>query len=154
MTSYLQDLRHKLQKRVNKLRSVKGIDFSPELRRFFAFIEEHKELSALTAELAAQYPDIPAQLDEQLAKGGSIEGETASESARIGYEVLSRCFRDPGKQGLSFMNYASTGSLADSLESVVESFLEPFYEYLDEHLEDRDLVLAQLLRFKHLAEWF
>jgi hypothetical protein len=45
-------------------------------------------------------------------------------------------------------------SYADFLSEFSEFYLDPFYEYLDERLDNPKFILGQLIRFKHLCEWF
>ena len=88
---------------------------------------------------------------DALPRGQLLCGTTEAESAAIGYEILRRVAGSDDK-GYAFMNYVEpVGDLSKMMERFCETYLEPLYEYLDEHLEDRNIVLAELVRFKHLA---
>jgi hypothetical protein len=152
--STLQDLRYKLQKRVRRLQTVGGDGFSLELVRFFDFFDSNPTLRASAAGLSAKYPQINEQLNAAIQQHQIIEGVTEGESAAIGLAVLRKnAVPDNGR--MQFMNYVEhTAQFGKMLDRFRERFLDPFYEYIDEHIEDRNVVLAELIRFKHLAEWF
>jgi len=38
------------------------------------------------------------------------------------------------------------------LENFRDTYLELFYEYIDERLQEQNLILAHLVRYKHLAD--
>jgi hypothetical protein len=126
-----------------------------ELRRFWDFFDNVPEFVAVSAELTAKHPDIKSQQDV-LPHGQILVGNTESENAAIGYEILRRTATEKSHpQELNFLTYAeAAGNLNNMLEWYRKSYLDPFYEYTDEQIQDRDLVLAQVTRFKHLAEWF
>lgn len=150
----LQDLRYKLQKRVQRIQTVDGNGFSLELIRFFDFFDSNPTLRASAAELSAKYPHIDDELNAAIQKGQGLEGLTEGESAAIGAAILRRVAVPDSGQVL-FMNYVEPRSSFDEmLNHFRERYLDPFYEYIDEHIEDRNIVLAELVRFKHIAEWF
>jgi hypothetical protein len=152
--STLQDLRYKLQKRVQRLQTVGGDGLSLELVRFFDFFDSNPTLRASAAGLSAKYPQINEQLNAAIQQRQTLEGVTEGESAAIGLAVL-RKIAVPDNGRMLFMNYVKLTASSDKmLDRFRERFLDPFYEYIDEHIEDRNVVLAELVRFKHLAEWF
>ena len=71
------------------------------------------------------------------------------ESAAIGYEVLRR-FADPKRPDASW----KYGPMPGSWNQYRKSYLAPFWQYIDEQIEDGNLVLAELVRYKHLVECF
>jgi hypothetical protein len=152
--STLQDLRYKLQKRVQRIRSVDANTLNLELVRFFDYFDSNLTLRAVAAELNAQFPSIGEEFDTAFRTNNIIEGLTEAENAALGMLVL-RKVAAPSDPHISFMRYVETCStLEETLDRFRERFLDPFYEYIDEHIEDRNIVLAELVRFKHLAEWF
>lgn len=149
----VQDLRYKLQKRVTRILGTDPEGFTAELIRFWDYFDGNSTLTSIAKELARQFPAIGAEID-QMSNNSTIYGATEAENAAIGYEILRRCAKLEG-QGFTFMNYVRFGgSLRETLDDCRTAYLEPFYEYVDEHLQDRNLVLDHLIRFKHLAEWF
>jgi hypothetical protein len=152
--STLQDLRYKLQKRVQRLQTVGGDGLSLELVRFFDFFDTNPTLRASAAALSAKYPRINEELNAALQRHELLQGLTEGESAAIGLAVL-RKVAVPDDNRMPVLKYVEfTGRSAEMLNSFRERYLDPFYEYIDEHIEDRNIVLAELVRFKHLAEWF
>ena len=152
--STLQDLRYKLQKRVQRLQIVHADGLSLELVRFFDFFDSNPTLRACAAGLSAKFPHTNEELDTALQKRQGLVGLTEGESAAIGMAVLRR-LAVPDGGNMSFFNYVEpAGSSGNMLDRFRERYVDPFYEYVDEQIEDRNLVLAELIRFKHLAEWF
>jgi hypothetical protein len=151
--SNLQDLRYKLQKRVQRIRSVDANMLNLELVRFFNYFDSNLTLRATAAELHSQFPSIGGEFDAAFRTNNIIEGSTEGENAALGMLVLRKVAvpNDPHV----FMRYVETfTTLEECLDRFRERFLDPFYEYIDEHIEDRNIVLTELVRFKHLAEWF
>lgn len=112
-------------------------------------------LRSVGAELRASEPHIAADLDK-LPNGHRLYGGTERENAAIGYEVLRRfaASQATDPQGYGYMKYVGMGNLGQTLDLFRESYLEPFYEFIDEQVEDRNIILAELIRFKHTTEWF
>jgi hypothetical protein len=149
----LQDIRYKLQKRITRLQGLEPTIFSTELIRFWDYFDGNATLIAIANELVAKFPKISEEVD-QMQRHSTIHGLTEGESAAIGYSILRKvATTEPG--GLSFMEFVRFGgSLDATLQDFRQAYLEPFYEFVDEQLQDSNLILAQLIRFKHLAEWF
>jgi hypothetical protein len=153
--STLQDLRYKLQKRINRLQSVDAFDLGSELVRFFEFFDSIPIFRAAATVLRAKYPDIENELEAAMKRpGAELSGSTEGESAAIGLIVL-RKVAIPDNGRAPFSQYVQpSSSIAKAADRFREKYLNPFYEYIDEQIEDRNVVLAELIRFKHLAEWF
>jgi hypothetical protein len=149
----VQDLRYKLQKRFRRLQSAGLSDLTHELVRFWSFFDDEPTLMALANELVNKHPDIPPYV-EKIPSGNQVVGTTESEHAAIGYHVLRTVSKTEPRK-MEFMSFAGLqGGVERSLDKFRAMYLEPFYEYVDEQLEDKNLVLSELVRFKHLAEWF
>jgi len=152
VTDSLQDLRYKLQKRYARLLAADPETFAIELVRFWDYFDSVPAFIATAAELAANHPSVKSDIDSS-QRGAQIHRSTESESAAIGYEIVRRA-ATVDEHRLPFLDYVHGASWDDALEQFRSGYLDPFYEYIDEHLQDRNLVLAYLVRFKHLAEWF
>lgn len=149
----LQDLRYKLQKRVQRLSSARFDDIRTELVRFFEFFDGNATLKAIALELNARFPRLEDELNAAFARHEILEGATEDEQAAIGLNVLRRVA--VSTEQIPFLSFVPTARGIDqSLDRFRDRYLDPFYEYVDEHIEERNLVLAELIRFKHLAEWF
>jgi hypothetical protein len=152
-TSLLQDLRYKLQKRVQRLSSARYDGIRNELVRFFEFLEGNPTLNAVAQELMAKFPRVGEEFDAALTKRQVLEGSTEEEHAAIGLNVLRRVA--VSTEQIPYLSFVPTTSHFDkALDLFRDRYLDPFYEYVDERIEDRNLVLSELIRFKHLAEWF
>lgn len=151
--SLLQDLRYKLQKRVQRLSSAPFDGIRTELLRFFEFFDANPTLKAVAQELTAKSPKIGEEFDAALAKREILEGSTEDEHAAIGMNVLRRVA--VSTEQIPFLSFVPMArDFHKALDNFRDRYLDPFYEYVDEHIEERNLVLAELIRFKHLAEWF
>jgi len=152
-TTLLQDLRYKLQKRVQRLSSARYDGIRNELVRFFEFLEGNPTLNAVAQELMAKFPRVGEEFDAALTKRQVLEGSTEEEHAAIGLNVLRRVA--VSTEQIPYLSFVPTTSHFDkALDLFRDRYLDPFYEYVDERIEDRNLVLSELIRFKHLAEWF
>jgi hypothetical protein len=152
-TSLLQDLRYKLQKRAQRLSSARYDGIRNELVRFFEFFEGNPTLNAVAQELMAKFPRVAEEFDAALTKRQVLEGSTEEEHAAIGLNVLKRVA--VSTEQIPYLSFVPTTSHFDkALDLFRDRYLDPFYEYVDERIEDRNLVLSELIRFKHLAEWF
>lgn len=151
--SLLQDLRYKLQKRVQRLSSAPFDGIRTELLRFFEFFDANPTLKAVAQELTAKFPKIGEEFDAALAKREILEGSTEDEHAAIGMNVLRRVA--VSTEQIPFLSFVPMArDFHKALDNFRDRYVDPFYEYVDEHIEERNLVLAELIRFKHLAEWF
>jgi hypothetical protein len=151
--SLLQDLRYKLQKRVQRLSSAPFDGIRTELVRFFEFFDANPTLRAVAQELTAKFPRIGEELDAAFIKRQILEGSTEDEHAAIGLNVLRRVA--VSTEQIPFLSFVPmAGDFHEALDHFRDRYLDPFYEYVDEHIEERNLVLSELIRFKHLAEWF
>ncbi|HWG19483.1 MAG TPA: hypothetical protein VG225_03065 [Terracidiphilus sp.] len=152
--SILQDLRYKLQKRIQRLSSANFETFNSELVRVFDFFDSNSTLRGAVIELQAKFPQLDEELTTALAKRQILEGSTEAEHAAIGLNILKRILVSKSQiPYLEFVHQVS-GGFDKALDRFRERYLEPFYEYIDERVDERNLVLSELVRFKHLAEWF
>jgi len=151
--STLQDLRYKLQKRVQRLSVANFQGIRNELVRFFEFFDSIPTLKGVAEELIAKFPRIGEELDAYLARQQILEGSTEAEHAAIGLNILRRVTISTDQ--IPFLRFIeTTGHFDKALDKFRDRYLDPFYEYIDEQIEERNLVLSELIRFKHLAEWF
>ncbi len=132
-----------------------AFDLGPELIRFFEFFDSIPIFRAGAAALLAKYPKMEEELEGAMKqRAAELDGSTEGESAAIGLIVL-RKVAIPGNGRIPFSQYVLiSGSVAKAVDRFREKYLNPFYEFIDEQIEDRNVVLAELIRFKHLAEWF
>ena len=153
---YIQNLRYKLQKRVNRLHGVDTNDtFLFTLVQFWRFFDRQPTFVGIVQELLANFPDLDRDVD-RIFKQQGLYGDTEEEAAALGYGVLRRL--TDLAQGQNLLNigraYGRFSRDFPARDAIREIHLEPFYEYVDEQLDDRRAMLTQLTRYKHRSEWF
>jgi len=152
-SSFLQNIRYKLQKRVRRLNGADLHNFFYLLKQFLIFVKDSELLASLIDEIRAKVPDLQESVDNAWA-GGDIYGENEVESAAIAFGVLEAYAAATRPEDL----WTCAHQLANDGDGMLDAFraryLEPLYEYLDEHLDDRKYILYALIRYKHLCEWF
>lgn len=156
----IRNLRLKLQKRFGYLKVADSNSLLPELARFLAFIDSEPLLSSATLEISSAYPNIPKEIQAALSAGQSaqglgITGSTHLENATIGL-LASRNVLAGDHSRLPFLSYTGfqRKSLTEAGQLFVETYVRPYYEELDERIDSGDTVLGELVRAKHLIEWF
>ena len=150
-----QNLRLKLQKRIQRLNTEKENAFWMYLQRFWLFFDSQPICVGIVDALVTQYPEL-GNTTERIFQGEGLLGESEEEAAAIGYSVLRRLSNpDYAPQifqiGSIFAEHADSNNVPTIIRSI---FLDPFYEYIDEQLDDQKLVLNLLIRYKHRSEWF
>ncbi len=163
-TEYLQSLRYKLQKRIRRQKSVGVQTYCLILRQLWGFLDAEPAFVAIQAELGQRHPDADSTAEAIIKEGlegadrkNLVGGALADERewAAVSMGVLRR-FAQLGKphEVRRFVPQQSSPNVADYLSAFSQFYLDPFYEYVDERLDDPQFVLGQLVRFKHLCEWF
>lgn len=146
---YLQQLRYKLQKRVRRLNGADHNTFMVRVLEFFSFFDSQPILKALAEEITAKCPDYAKWVE-----AGMI-GDKELENAAIGYGVLRSFIEGKNPHGyMHFLLMHHAPPKGRELDLFKTLYVEPLYEYLDERIDDQSFVLAALVRYKHLCEWF
>jgi len=151
----LRDLRVKIRNRRSNICSCGHREFLPLSKQFFAFVSSNPLLSSIIAELIARNPkSVKEASDQQVASQGiQVYGDTAEEAAAIAYTKW-KPFADQDRPEEYFNHTLGSGGLDDSLSRYRDWYVEPLFEYLDEVLEDSNIVLGTLIRYKHKVEWY
>lgn len=151
---YVQDLRHKLQRRMQQLNSA-GIDtFHYRLQHFWKFLHLHPLLGGITDDLRRRHELIePADND---TGDFSLWGNDEIEYAAIALEKLRHCVgqQNSGAEANEGLELCKSIEVQDALDAFRRTYLEPVYQYLDEQLDDQRALLSLLRRYKHRCEWF
>jgi len=155
---YIQNLRYKLQKRVNRLNSVDASLFGVTLAQFWRFFEQQSIYVGILDELIAQSPQLDEIIDNIKEQAGVV-GKTEEEAAAIGYIILKYLVEKQSdySQKLYLYSHKYNPEAEDNVmavNTIRQVFLIPFYEYVDEHLDDQRTMLSLLIRYKHRSEWF
>jgi len=155
---YLLNLRSKLQTRARRLKSTSWTIYVLVLRQFWMFFDSESVLAAAGAELLARYPGaqgLATRLVQEIPRGGVPEIEDEGEWAAVAYFILKRFAQENDSRNVNkFVPLKSATAFDAYLQEFARFYLDPFCEYIDERLDDTRFVLAQLVRFKHLCEWF
>src|SRR5439155_20954598 len=153
----LQNLRSKLRNRRALIAACSHQEFLSYSRQFFAFVEATPALKALIIELLARNSECEkrefAAMHAQtaFASGPTSLGDTAGEAATIAC-VRWRAFAGQDSPHAFFMDAA--GGVQGSLNTYRRWYVEPLFDYLDEALEDGNVILATLVRYKRKVEWY
>lgn len=147
----LLDMRLKIRNRFSRLSSSDLGEFFALSKQFFEFIKKHPVVDSSVQELLARNTAI-AEL-EKTQKAGNIYGDTDQEAAALGFIVWHKYAAQSNPHFLIEQSGLRNG-LNESLNKYREKFLYPLFDYLDEVLEDANVVLATLRRYKHKVEWY
>jgi len=126
-------------------------DFLSLSKQFFDFVDKTPILKAVIAELLAR--NQQARQDLAAAKS-RIYGETAEEAATIGYLIWQSYAKQNDVHEFYRSAFRGYGDLDESLGRYRDWYVEPLFEYLDEKLDDANIVLALLIRYKQKVEWY
>lgn len=155
---YLKNLRVKLQERKDAVLRAKHDYVESHLKTFLEFISAQPVLSSLTAELydsltGEDKKEVVRHLDED-----GIPKLPADEVKRAAYLVMILNFLvDKKYSGDVTQKLAAlfrNSSFQDDVDEYTEQLFLPLYHYYDEKIDDSDLLLYQLLKYKRLSEWF
>src|SRR5450759_978278 len=163
-TDYLQSLRYKLQKRIRRQKTTGFETYIFLLRQLLQFLDGESPFVAVQSELMQRFPKA-GEVAEAIIKEGFMAADekelistalcNEGEWAAVSLGVLRRFSElDDSRKVTQFVLPQSSGKYDDHLAVFSSSYLIPFYEYLDERLDDPQFILGQLVRFKHLCEWF
>lgn len=148
----LRDLRVKVRNRRSNICSCGHREFLPLSRQFFSFVAANSILMAVIAELLARNPQAVEEantVNYQL----QVYGDTVEEAATIAYTKWKR-YSEQDRPEWFFQQVPGTGGMDGSLSRYRDWYVEPLFEFLDEVLEDSNIVLGTLIRYKHKVEWY
>jgi hypothetical protein len=147
----LRDLRVKIRNRYSRIASCSPDEFLPLTKQFFQFIKQQTLLESVINELMARNTKIVEEANVPDVR--KIYGDTDQEAAALGYTVWSK-FAAQNDSYFFSGQVGITRSFSDSLNRYRSQLLAPLFDYLDEVLEDGNIILATLTRYKHKAEWY
>lgn len=151
----IQNLRGKLQKRIQRLNTEKIPQFLICLRRFWLFFDGEPVYVGIMNVLLTQYPEIDS-ITERIFHGEGLLGSSEEEAAAIGYVLLRKLSNQTYITKIDqFVPLYAQNVDSNNIVAIIRSiFLEPFYDYVDEQIDDQKIVLNLLIRYKHRSEWF
>ena len=147
----LRDLRSKLRTRHSRISSCDHTEFYALTKQFFAFLNSQSVLKAVISELLGRNPSSVKEA-QTVGESSQVYGETAEQAATIGYVK----WRELETKDISASTYdfIRAGSIEKGLDRFRDWYVEPLFDYLDETLEDGNVVLATLVRYKQKVEWY
>lgn len=149
----LRDLRVKVRNRHSRVSSCGWQEFLGLSKQFFAFLDNNSVLKAVISELLARNPDSVNEA-RTADPNAQLYGETAEGAATLAY-VKWRAYASQHDQH-EFYSGAILGSrdIQDGLDKFRDWYVEPLFDFLDEVLDDANIVLAMLSRYKQKVEWY
>lgn len=147
----LRDLRVKLRNRHSRISSCGFEEFLPLTKQFFGFLDTNPILSSVLAELLARNPD---SVNEAKTADPNLQiyGDTAAQAAAIAYVKWQDFASQDNPHG--FYSHAMAGDFQNALGTYRDWYVEPLFDYLDEVIEDGNVILATLTRYKQKVEWY
>jgi hypothetical protein len=155
----IEILRLKLKRRVERLKpeaSEHFNEFHYELCRLWDFISKQPILSSLLEPLAVEYPEIETNVKrifKDLNKHAVTHYEIAGAHTAFCYFMIKACIETTSTTIEAFIGQDYTLTMFPQ-ETFKSLFVTPLYEYLDECLDDVQVAVAILIRYKQKCEWF
>jgi hypothetical protein len=157
---YMKNLRVKLQERKDAVMRAKPHYVESHLKTFLNFLSTQSALVSITTELEGR---LAAEEKKQLINQLNVSQPVAfrlpdDESRRAAYLlIISRYVVDSHYAGSFLQKMASVfrhRTYQEDLDEFSEQLVLPLYHYYDERIDDADLLLYLLLKYKRLSEWF
>ncbi len=157
----LKNLRVKLQERKDAVLRADFDHIQGHLRTFLSFVESIPALSAIMSEAKRILtPEGEQEIQEKIDRGMheyvdfDLPSDEGKRAATIFLLLKFLSNDDPkfnflGKTSLVFRN---TGSQA--INELKDQVFIPLYHYVDEKIDDADLLLYILWKYKRVVEWF
>ena len=159
----IQDLRYKLQKRVQRLKSVDYQHYHATLKRFWNFLHQQEIFLGILDELKTFYRKHAILIERGSYNQDNVNTNlnninTEDELAAVAYYLIQHCVKSNDSQvelniGVS-LKRAANGQSYEYVTAFHSLLVEPLYEYIDECLDDQRVILSLLRRYKHKCEWF
>jgi len=147
----LTDLRVKIRTRRSRIVSCGFEDFLPLTKQFYTFLDSNPILRAVIAELLARNPQSAAEV-QNAPRDVRVYGTTAQEAGAIAYIKWKEFANQNVLHG--FYSHALHGDFNEASGTYKDWYVEPLFDYLDETLDDANVVLAMLIRYKQKVEWY
>ncbi len=156
---YLRNLRVKLQERKDAVLRANMDYLDSHLRTFLTFVSTQPLFSAITAELDNLMPEDERKTlfeDLDLArhqiKLPDEEKKIAAHLLIIMRYLIDRSYTGELYQKMTVMMNGS--NFNESVSEYTEQLFLPLYHYYDERIDNADLLLYLLLKYKRVCEWF
>jgi len=127
-------------------------DFLPLTKQFYAFLDSNPILRAMIAELLVRNQKTVVEV-ENADPNVRVYGETGEEAATIGY-LIWRLFSSQNIEHGFYSHGLHSNDFPEAAGVYKDWYVEPLFDYLDETLDDANIVLAMLIRYKQKVEWY
>jgi len=155
---YLRNLRVKLQERKDAVMRAKFDYLESHLKTFLNFVCEQPVLSSITAELENSLSKEEKGKIIADLKTSHISNLPEDYARRaIHLLIISRYFVDPIYEGQFFQKLGAMfrgKKFQDNADEFTGQLFLPLYHFYDERIDDVDILLYLLLKYKRLSEWF
>lgn len=156
---YLKNLRVKLQDRKDAVLRANMDYLDSHLRTFLDFVSTQSLLSAITAELDNLLPaDERKKLFEDLDSAhNQIKLPDEEEKMAAHLLIILRYLIDRSYTGELYQKMTAmlgSSNFNESVSEYTDQLFLPLYHYYDERIDDGDLLLYLLLKYKRVCEWF
>ena len=156
-SDYLQHIRHKLDKRLQRLTSATREAIRGTLHQTWAFFQGDEIIKGILDDLEARVPEAKTLVGSVISGPRRAVGETELANAAIAYWVVKTCATTPlsetvqqhGNVLLEMMEYRG-----ENTRRFQREYVEPLFDYIEEQIDDRRMVLVLLKKYKHRCEWF
>ena len=154
-SSYIERIRGKLQKRLNRLSATGFPAFHFVLLRTWWFLQEDEIIKGILDSLERQFPEAAADADKIL-QGISRVGLSESSNSAICYWVVKKCMSIDDPEIEKYIGHILDvgGNFDDHVQNFFRSFVQPLFDYIEEEIDDRRITLSLLKKYKHRCEWF
>lgn len=151
-----QSLQRKLERRIERLRTIDGRFLSSAMKQFFYFLETEPILQGILNK-----KEIEISLSENTKKFYGWEDLSKIEDEN---ELIKMLIVE--LKNLADKNYGlDTGRIAENFgchatdpnklrEFIFATIIQPFCDYFIEQLDNQSAILGFILRYKHRSEWF
>lgn len=155
---YIQNLRKKLKRRAERLKSASLNTFYSYLKQFINFIDENFILKRVVNDLCIRNTDAE-EATKSFIDNHSIKVSPEEDAyAAMCYLVLKESVgsnesKSPIKYG-SYFKERESCSETEAINLFIFNILDFFYIYIDEELEKVNIALVILMKYKYKCEWF
>jgi hypothetical protein len=154
-SDYIQFIRYKLKKRLQRLNTSDNCAFHWALVYASNFLQESEITKGILDDLERRHPECEEYASLTLNLKPQV-GHTEGENAAICHWVIKKCGASkdaPIEMNVSLM-LAPKGTDADRNDAFRAAYVEPLFDYIEEHIDDKRITLTLLRRYKHRCEWF
>jgi hypothetical protein len=168
----LSRLRNRLQRRKAQLEQAKGRFFPPALRRFYDFLITDTMLAPILDDLRENATGQKAASEAKYAGDHPVQGvypppqvttdliDSIAENkdyAAYAFNLLHGVVKEGWSLDaicLVMFSGDPSGMMQLDYSTFHRHVITPFCDYIDEKLDDQQVLLGLLTRYKHRCEWF